>query len=464
MSFLEKILPAKQDEVTNLRQFFAGSSPQRANDMPVRDFPAALRGGNRLIAEIKHKSPSHPAFTQPATPATLARAYQRNGAAALSLVTDAPNFGTSLSDVGSIKEAVSLPVLVKDFVIDEVQILAAWAAGADAVLLIVRMLNGSRLGTLLEYAHGLGLHVLVECHDQADIDLALASKAKIIGVNNRNLATLKTDLNHGASMLPHVPESVIRVSESGLYKRADIVQMAGLGADAFLVGHALLQSRDPGRNVAELCGRESETTVRVKTCGITRIADAVMAMEAGSNILGLIFAPGGRQIYAEKAVAIRQAVPQARLCGVFVDQHPDSVAKIAKTADLDLIQLHGNESPQDCRQLAAATGLPLIKALTADKATVELAATYDAATYFLVDLPKGEDKSGLTPADCSAAAIPLISAGHKVFLAGGLNPTTIHAACSIVHPFAVDVATGIESSPGVKDELQLKAFIAEATR
>jgi len=464
MSFLKKILPAKQAEVELLRQAFAKTEPQRIAQMPVRDFSAALLDGNKLIAEIKHKSPSHSSFYQPASPATLARVYQRNGAAALSIVTDTPNFGTSLSDVAAVKEAVILPVLVKDFVIDEVQLLAAWAAGADAVLLIVRMLSKSRLNELLNYAHNLGLHVLVECHDQTDIDLALAAKAKLIGVNNRNLATLTTDLSHGAALLPGVPKPAIRISESGLYQRRDILHMAGQGADAFLVGHALLHSRDPGRKVAELCGHELETVLRVKTCGITNIADALIAHEAGSNILGLIFASGERMVGVERACAIRQAVPKAKLCGVFVNENPQKITEIAKSCDLDLIQLHGNESPDTCKQLAESTGLPLIKALTPNLATAEHAGVYDAVAYFLVDLPKGHDKEGQTPEDCRSAALSLAAEGHEVFLAGGLNPDNVHSACSGVKPFAVDVASGIECSPGVKDHDRIRAFIAEATR
>jgi len=464
MSFLEKILPAKQAEVRALQAALAQAKPSRAAEMPVRNFAAALQGGMRIIAEIKGKSPSHPEFVQLASPAALARAYCRNGAAALSIVTDAAHFGTSLSDVAAVKAAVPLPVLVKDFVIDEVQLTAAWAAGADAVLLIVRMLDANRLGQLLRHAHSLDLHVLVECHDQADIDQALAAEARLIGVNNRNLATLTTDLDHGAAMLPGVPASAIRVSESGLYWRTDITRMADLGADAFLVGHALLQSRDPGRKVAELCGRESETALRVKTCGITTAADGVMAHAAGSSILGIIFAPGPRQVDADEARAIRAAVPEAQLCGVFVNEDPKRVATLAAACELDLIQLHGDESPDECRDLAAATGLPLIKALTADKATPERAAAFAAVAYFLVDLPKGPARNKLTPADCRAAALTLSQAGCDVFLAGGLTPANVHAAWAEVRSFGVDVASGIESAPGVKDPEQTRSFIREAIR
>jgi indole-3-glycerol phosphate synthase/phosphoribosylanthranilate isomerase len=464
MSFLQMILPSKQAEVATLRAALAQATPTRADNGPVRDFAAALQGGNRLIAEIKRKSPSHPSFRQLATPANLARTYRRNGAAALSIVTDAAHFGTSLEDVAVVRAAAALPVLVKDFVIDEVQVLAAWAAGADAVLLIVRMLDRLRLGELLAYAESLGLHVLVECHDRTDIDLALAARARLIGVNNRNLATLTTDLAHGAAMLPHLARPAVRVSESGLYVRADIEHMAALGADAFLVGHALLGSRDPGRKVAELLGREREGELRVKTCGITTPADALLAHHAGAHVLGLIFAPSARQVDVTQARQIRQAVPEARLCGVFVDAPPAAVAAAAEACDLDLIQLHGSETPEACREVAELCGRPLIKALAVDQATPALAATYHAASYFLVDLPKGIGRSGTTPADCRAAALALIEAGHDVFLAGGLTPDAVHAAVAAVRPFGVDVASGIETSPGLKDPTLVRTFITEATR
>jgi indole-3-glycerol phosphate synthase / phosphoribosylanthranilate isomerase len=464
MNFLQKIRPQKESEVEQLATMFARTAPERPSGLPVRNFSTALQGGDRLIAEIKGKSPSHPEFHQPAKPPTLAAAYFRNGAAALSIVTDAIHFGTSLSDVAGVKAAVPLPVLVKDFVIDEVQLLAAWAAGADAVLLIVRMLDGDRLAQLLQYALSLGLHPLVECHDQADIERALKAGARLIGVNNRNLATLSTDLSHGAALLPGIPENVVRISESGLYGRSDILRMSGLGADAFLVGHALLKSRDPGRKVAELCGQESEVAVRVKTCGITNVADAVMAHNAGAHILGLIFAPGVRQVSRDEARSIRQALPDSRLCGVFVDEDPARIVDLVSACDLDLLQLHGEESPAYCRNLSATLGLPLIKALTADVATPRMAARYDTAAYFLVDLPKGSEKRGQTPDHCQTAARKLSAAGHDVFLAGGLLPTNVRKACSGFQPFAVDVASGVESEPGSKDPDKTQTFILEATR
>ena len=377
MSFLDKIRPGKMLHAKELRERYTVYPPERPANMPIRDFAAAVTGGDRIIAEIKHRSPSHPAFTQPARPATLARLYQRNGAAAQSIVVDQEHFGTSLADVAEVKAACDLPVLTKDFVVDETQITEAWAAGADCVLLIVRMLEGQRLTALLAFAHDLGLHVLVECHDLTDIEMATAAGARIVGVNNRNLATLRTDLAHGAGMLPHLPGGVIRVSESGLYTRDDILTMAEHGADTFLIGHALLRSDDPGRKVAELSAREPEERTRVKVCGITNVEDARMAQAAGADILGLILADSPRQVDPDQGRAIRQALPRTRLCGVFVDPSLEELAGAAETIDLDLVQLHGQESPDFARAVRDRLGLPVIKALTPDQATPENTALYE---------------------------------------------------------------------------------------
>ena len=162
-------MPGKRAEAEVLSQRFAAQPPIRPDSLPIQDFAAALARPQAVIAEVKHKSPSNSTFVQTASPASLAAAYRRGGAAALSVVTDQPNFGTSLADVPAMREASGLPVLVKDFVVGESQILAAWEAGADAVLLIARLLDQDRLTELLIAVHRLGLQSLVECHDEEDI-------------------------------------------------------------------------------------------------------------------------------------------------------------------------------------------------------------------------------------------------------------------------------------------------------
>lgn len=461
MSFLERIRPLKVEESKRLKAAFSRTPARRPNHLPLRDFKAAISGGGKLIAEVKYKSPSHPGFRQERPPGRLAVSYQRHGAAALSIVTDEAHFGTSLADIASLHEASDLPVIAKDFIIDPVQIKAAWAAGADAVLLIVRMLDIYSLQSMMNEVRSHGLSSLVECHDATEIDMALTAGADLVGVNNRNLETLTTDIENGGRLLPLVPNDVVRVSESGLNMRADILRMTELGADAFLVGHALLMSRDPGRKVAELCGRIGEAGPRVKICGITNPEDAKAVAESGADILGVIFAESPRRIDTEGAIAIRNSVPNARLCGVFMDQDLQEVAREALACGLDLIQLHGAEQPAYCRQLTALTGLPLIKALRPGEVSVETVEGYEGVAYFMIDLPK--DDPGMADAVELADAYALLSqTNREVWLAGALTPGNVARVIDKSAPFGVDVCSGVEKEKGVKDHEKVKAFLKES--
>jgi indole-3-glycerol phosphate synthase/phosphoribosylanthranilate isomerase len=465
MSFLERIRPAKVCEAAALRESFSARPPERPGP-PPRGFARALAGGERLIAELKRKSPSDPEFAQGASFPGLARVYERSGAAAISIVVDEEHFGSSLADVAGVRAAADLPVIVKDFVLDDAQIDAAWAAGADAVLLIARFVPADDLKRLLDHAHGRGLDALVECHDQADIDAALAGGARLVGLNNRDLARLTTDLALSERFLPRLPAGVVKVCESGIGGRAEIEHLAGLGADAFLVGHAILKDPDPGRRIRRLLGTEPEDAPLLKVCGLTTGDDARLAFAAGAGLLGVIFAASPRRVTPEQAAAVRAAVPEARLCGVFRDEDPARVASLARACGLDLIQLHGAESPAECRRLREATGLPVIKALETGGDLAARAAAYDTA-YLLLDRPKSASSPGAPPVagggvdpGLLAAARDLAAAGRAVLVAGGLDPTNVKEVMTVA-PAGVDVCRGVESAPGHKDPDLLRAFTQE---
>lgn len=457
MNFLERIRPLKEREAAALRTGFAVRPPRRQGP-PPRDFAGALRGGQRLIAEVKRRSPSDPGFRQDAAVDRLAAVYERSGAAAVSIVTDGPNFGTSLDDVPALRAASSLPVLAKDFVLDEAQVRAAWAAGADAVLLIARFVTPRLLARLLACVRGLGLGSLVECHDGADVRAALDAGAAVVGLNNRDLDALTTDVGLTARLLPLLPPTVVRVAESGIDARAQVVDLAGRGADAFLVGHALLKHRDPGRKLRQLLGAEPEQGPLVKVCGLTTADDARAAHAAGAGLLGLIFAASPRRVTVDTARAIRRAVPGARLVGVFRDEDPDRVAATAAACGLDLLQLHGAETPAACAALRDRTGLPVIKALEAGPDLAARARAYDTA-YLLLDLPKGAagPADGALDHRLTAAAAALAAEGRQVLLAGGLETRHVRAALAAA-PAGVDLCRGVESAPGRKDPLKLAAL------
>jgi indole-3-glycerol phosphate synthase len=261
--FLEEVLMQKRGEIAaKARAHRVNELECRACDHPVRDFRGAVsrrgRASGAVIAEIKKKSPTVASFRQNGDVKRLAEIYEANGAAAISVVADERNFGTSLLDVGRIRRVTRLPILVKDFVIDGSQILEARAAGADAVLLIARVLNPETLARFLGLTRRLGMSALVECHDEPDLEKAVACEASVIGINNRDLLTLTVSLEPTRRLLGRLPADVVRVSESGISSRRDVESLRALGADAFLVGGALLRSDDPGR----LSGETEEGGVR----------------------------------------------------------------------------------------------------------------------------------------------------------------------------------------------------------
>jgi indole-3-glycerol phosphate synthase len=261
--FLTRIVAQKRQEIAD------GRARESLSDLalrcrylpPTRGFRAALTAGpDRIIAEVKRRSPSTPRFERQEPPADMAALYYRAGAAALSLVTDQANFGSGPDDIAPMRAAAPLPLIAKDFVIDPWQVLALREAGADAVLLIARLLEPEQLGELLHAAREVGLDVLVECHDAAELDSALAAGADLVGINNRDLDDFTVSLDTSRGLLPHVPEGCAAVVESGIAGRAEVVELQRLGAAAFLVGTSLLQSHDPAALLRELRGTEGRET------------------------------------------------------------------------------------------------------------------------------------------------------------------------------------------------------------
>jgi len=253
-SFLERILASRGKAVERYQRSIQVYEDAARNAPPNREFRRALGAeGISLIAEIKRRSPSKGELKGDLDPAALAASYERGGARALSVLTEPEFFAGSEHDLVRAREATGLPVLWKDFVLDRSQVVAACASGADAVLLIVRIL-GPRLADLVDEARRWNLCPLVEIFDESDLDVALDANADVVGVNHRDLSTFEEDPTATKRLRPLVPEGVLVVAESAISTRSDVQSLEDIGVEAVLVGEALVTSADPEAKVRELLG------------------------------------------------------------------------------------------------------------------------------------------------------------------------------------------------------------------
>ena len=256
---LDRIVVVKRDEIAagRARCDLAAMRARAEAQGGGRDFVAALRrridaGDAAVIAEIKKASPSKGVLRADFRPAEIATSYERHGAAALSVLTDVPFFQGAPEYLAAARAATSLPALRKDFIVDAWQVLESRALGADAILLIVAALDDAELRDFEALALALGMAVLVEVHDEGELERALALRTPLVGINNRNLRTFEVTLETTLALLARVPAGRIVVTESGIVASGDVRRMRAAGVDAFLVGEAFMRAGDPGRALREL--------------------------------------------------------------------------------------------------------------------------------------------------------------------------------------------------------------------
>jgi indole-3-glycerol phosphate synthase len=261
-TILDEIVVSKQAEVAAARHRLplVELLSRVTSAPPVRDFRAALRcnGPIRLIAEIKKASPSAQTIRTHFDPIAIARTYQQHGATCLSVLTDTAHFQGRLEYMTQVHAEVAIPVLRKDFLIDDYQVFEARAAGADAILLIAEILDDVTLQRLLKRAWSLGMAALVEFHEASNLSRVLASGADLIGINNRDLRDFTTDVEHTLRLRDRIPANAILVSESGIRTRSDVERLEAAGVSAILVGEALMRAADLGLAVERLLGRAPE--------------------------------------------------------------------------------------------------------------------------------------------------------------------------------------------------------------
>ncbi|HEU4704126.1 MAG TPA: bifunctional indole-3-glycerol-phosphate synthase TrpC/phosphoribosylanthranilate isomerase TrpF [Sphingomicrobium sp.] len=399
---------------------------------------ALARPGARFILEVKRASPSGHRSRRPADEA--ARSYAPV-ADAISVLTDEPFFGGSLDDLGQVRKRFDGPLLAKDVIVDERQVTEARAHGADAVLAMLSVLGDERARAVMAEAERLAMDVIVEVHDEVELARALALKAAIIGINNRDLASLETDLAVTERLAARVPADRLLVSESGIGSRADVERLEGQ-ADAFLVGSALMAAADMGEAARALVHG------RVKVCGLGAADDVRSAGRCGASHAGFVFVPGTpRSVTEQAAVALAGDARSAgmKTVGVFRDCAPERVERVAGRIGLDAVQLHGRESAGEIARLRRSLDGELWATCgVAERAEPER----EGADRTLFDTRvAGRCGGSGRPFDWSLVAGRGDLAG--AFLAGGIAPANARAA-QRVGAHGIDVGSGIEARPGRK--------------
>jgi indole-3-glycerol phosphate synthase/phosphoribosylanthranilate isomerase len=380
-------------------------------------FAHALRApGLTAIAEVKRRSPSAGDLRPGADPAALAAAYERAGAAAVSILVD-DRFGGTWDDLRAARASAALPLLAKGFFSTEADLRTAREAGAEAVLLLLRDLDDATAGRLLAAATDLGLETLVEAHDEDELDRAVALDAPVIGINARDLSTFEIDRVEQLRLVARAPRDRVVIAESGIASRAQGAAAELAGADAILVGSALRRAADPAARLAELLSRPL-----VKVCGLTREEDVAAAAEAGADMVGFVLAEGSPR-RAPRVLL----VPETVLSVAVVVGEPEGGA--------DLVQLYPREAGK-------VRGRDAVLLRDGDEVAR------------VVDLPWQEDD----PTHLDRAR----TVEGRVMLAGGLGPDNVRAAIDAVGPWAVDASSNLEVSPGIKDHERVRAYVEAA--
>lgn len=421
-------------------------------------FLTVLRQGPAILAEIKHRSPSAGTLLPEASRRIeeVACAYRRGGAAALSVVVEQDHFGGDPSWIPRAKAATGLPVLMKDFVLDEVQLDLARSLGADAVLLIVAALSDEELARLHRAARDRGLAVLVEAHDAEEVRRALAVSPEVVGLNARDLKTFSVDLGAVAAAGREIPSGVVRVAESGIRTAADVTRLGEAGFGAFLVGETLLRSGDGAKAIRYLLGRG---TTEVKICGVTREEDVETCLALGVDWIGLIFAPRShRRLTPERGRALAERARGVKgVVAVFAGNTREEMRSVSAFVRPDVVQL---SDPPGTAEPPAGPALWQTVAVGRDPLDEALSWPGDALHF---DSAVAGQPGG-TGAAFDWSMILRLRVRRPFVLAGGLDASNVAAAIRAAHPFAVDTASGVEVSRGIKDPAKLAAFVEEVRR
>ena len=482
---LDRIVEATGIRVTREKQKESPESVKAAASALPADtgfpFEAALRQQDfNFICEVKKASPSKGIIAEDFPYLDIAKEYEQAGAAAISVLTEPDFFKGDKRYLQEIANTVKIPVLRKDFIIDEYQIYQAKVWGASAILLICACLDVPTLMKFRELADSLGLSSLVEAHDEHEVQMAIECGARIIGVNNRNLKDFTVDVQNSVRLRNLVQDDVIFVSESGLETPQDIQVLRDNNIGVALMGETFMRSPDKVEKLAYLYG-PTYYTPKVKMCGIYDVKTIPAIVEAKPDYMGLVFAPSRRWVTVDQAKELVDALHKQysspaiaqdgiasaenngfriKTVGVFVNESIENLVSISGEVGLDVIQLHGDEDESFIKALKKQTDLEVWKAVQIRSAEDAQAWSDSSADMLLFDAYHRIERGGTGEVfDWSC----LDEFERPFMLAGGIDSTNVARAIRTVRPYGIDISSGIETE-GVKDDEKIKTFIKMVRR
>ena len=472
---LDKIIEATKNRVAQEKQVESPEAVKTAALALPSDtgfpFEAALRQQDfNFICEVKKASPSKGIIAEHFPYLDIAKEYEVAGAAAISVLTEPDFFKGDKKYLQEIASTVKIPVLRKDFIIDEYQIYQAKVWGASAILLICACLDVPTLTKFRELADSLGLSSLVEAHDEHEVQMAIDCGARIIGVNNRNLKDFTVDVQNSVRLRNLVQDDVIFVSESGLETPEDIQVLRDNNIGVALMGETFMRSPNKVEKLAYLYG-STYYTPKVKMCGISKVETIPAVVEAKPDYMGLVFAPSKRQVTVDQAKTLVEELhkqytkrynngaeqsnnDEIKTVGVFVNETLDNLVSIATEANLDVVQLHGDEDEAFIQSLKERTNVEVWKAVQIRSAADAEAWIDSRADMLLFDAYHKDERGGTGEVfDWSC----LDEFERPFMLAGGIDSTNVARTIRTVRPYGIDISSGIETD-GVKDDEKIKAF------
>ena len=434
-------------------------------------FEAALRQQDfNFICEVKKASPSKGIIAEHFPYLDIAKEYEMAGAAAISVLTEPDFFKGDKKYLQEIASTVKIPVLRKDFIIDEYQIYQAKVWGASAILLICACLDVPTLTKFRELADSLGLSSLVEAHDEKEVQMAIDCGARIIGVNNRNLKDFTVDVQNSVRLRNLVQDDVIFVSESGLETPEDIQVLRDNNIGVALMGETFMRSPNKVEKLAYLYG-PTYYTPKVKMCGISKVETIPAIVDAKPDYMGLVFAPSKRQVTVDQAKILVEELHRGyakkygsdtehdkndtiKTVGVFVNETIDNLVTIANEANLDAVQLHGDEDEAFIQSLKERTNVEVWKAIQI-RSAADVEEWIDSSADMLLFDAYHKDERGGTGEVFDWSSLDAFE--RPFMLAGGIDSTNVARAIRTVRPYGIDISSGIETN-GVKDDEKITAF------